>query len=99
MRYLFRQESSKSKHHRPKTDDESFNHANNDLWLLQQQPYGSLPLDAIRRPRDTPIWKLEESLKCRGLPEGALRATGLDDQAAERQEITPDKWVHPSEEC
>jgi hypothetical protein len=25
----------------------------------------SLPLDAIRRPRDTPIWKLEAALKCR----------------------------------
>src|SRR6476620_10558490 len=25
----------------------------------------SLPLDAVRRPRDTPIWKLEASLKCR----------------------------------
>src|SRR5213080_3606679 len=25
----------------------------------------SLPLDAIRRPRETPIWKLEASLKCR----------------------------------
>src|SRR4051812_26828185 len=25
----------------------------------------SLPLDAIRRPRDTPIWKLEAVLKCR----------------------------------
>ena len=25
----------------------------------------SLPLDAIRRPRDTPLWKLEASLKCR----------------------------------
>jgi hypothetical protein len=24
----------------------------------------SLPLDAIRRPRDTPIWKLEAALKC-----------------------------------
>jgi hypothetical protein len=27
----------------------------------------SLPLDAICRPRDTPIWKLEASLKCRRL--------------------------------
>jgi hypothetical protein len=26
----------------------------------------SLPLDAIRRPRETPLWKLEASLKCRG---------------------------------
>src|SRR6202171_1878890 len=25
----------------------------------------SLPLDAVRRPRDTPLWKLEASLKCR----------------------------------
>jgi hypothetical protein len=25
----------------------------------------SVPLDAIRRPRDTPIWKLESALKCR----------------------------------
>jgi phage FluMu protein Com len=25
----------------------------------------SLPLNAIRRPRDTPIWKLEATLKCR----------------------------------
>jgi len=25
----------------------------------------SLPLEAVRRPRDTPIWKLEAALKCR----------------------------------
>ena len=25
----------------------------------------SIPLNAIRRPRDTPIWKLEAALKCR----------------------------------
>jgi hypothetical protein len=25
----------------------------------------SIPLDAVRRPRDTPIWKLEAALKCR----------------------------------
>src|SRR5213079_3432744 len=25
----------------------------------------SLPLDAIRRPRSTPIWKLEPSFRCR----------------------------------
>lgn len=30
----------------------------------------SLPLDAIRRPRDTPLWKLEPSLKCRSCREG-----------------------------
>ena len=25
----------------------------------------SIPLDAVRRPRDTPLWKLEASFKCR----------------------------------
>jgi hypothetical protein len=38
----------------------------------------SLPLDAIRRPRDTPIWKLEAALKCRSW---AIRAAGAYDQA------------------
>jgi hypothetical protein len=30
----------------------------------------SIPLDAIRRPRDTPIWKLEAALKCRSCKKG-----------------------------
>ena len=38
----------------------------------------SLPLSAIRRPRDTPLWKLEASLKCRSCRKGAA---GTHDQA------------------
>ena len=30
----------------------------------------SIPLDAIRRPRNTPIWKIEASLKCRSCRKG-----------------------------
>ncbi len=41
----------------------------------------SLPLDAIRRPRDTPLWKLEASLKCRSCRKGRERAAGAHDQA------------------
>ena len=33
----------------------------------------SLPLDAIRRPQDTPIWKLEAALKCRSCKKGVTR--------------------------
>ena len=40
----------------------------------------SLPLDAIRRPRSTPIWKLESSLKVPLMQEGPLRAAGSHDQ-------------------
>jgi hypothetical protein len=35
----------------------------------------SLPLDAIRRPRDTPLWKMPL------LPQGTLCAAGAHDQA------------------
>jgi hypothetical protein len=51
-----------------------------------------LPLDAIRRPRDTPIWKLEAALKGRYAPPvHMIKLTAT-------QEITPYKWVHPDEE-
>jgi hypothetical protein len=45
----------------------------------------SLPLDAIRRPRDTPIWKLEVSLKCRSCRKGRwappVRVSKKDERA------------------
>ena len=41
----------------------------------------SLPLDAIRRPRDTPIWKLEAALKCRSCKKATIRAARPYDQA------------------
>jgi hypothetical protein len=34
------------------------------------QDRASIPLDAIRRPRTTPIWKLEAALKCRSCKKG-----------------------------
>jgi hypothetical protein len=40
----------------------------------------SLPLDAIRRPRHTPIWKLEAALKCRSREKGRY-APPVHDQA------------------
>jgi hypothetical protein len=58
----------------------------------------SLPLDAIRRPRDTPIWKLEAALKCRSCRKGRYAPPVHMIKLTERQEITPYKWVHPIEE-
>ncbi|KRR07685.1 hypothetical protein [Bradyrhizobium valentinum] len=49
--------------------------------LTGQAP--SLPLDAIRRPRDTPIWKLEASLKCRSCRKGRSAPPVRMDQAGE----------------
>jgi hypothetical protein len=52
----------------------------------------SLPLDAIRRPRDTPIWKLEAALKCRSCRKGRYAPPVQMIKLTERQEISPYKW-------
>jgi hypothetical protein len=51
-----------------------------------------------RRPRDTPIWKLEAALKCRSCRKGRYAPPVHMVKLTEWQEITPYKWVHPSEE-
>jgi hypothetical protein len=49
----------------------------------------SLPLDAIRRPRDTPIWKLEASLKCRSCRKGRSAPPVRMIKLTAAREITP----------
>jgi hypothetical protein len=49
----------------------------------------SLTLDAVRRPRDTPIWKLEAALKCRSCRKGRYAPPVHMIKLTERQEITP----------
>jgi hypothetical protein len=46
----------------------------------------SLPLDTIRRPRDTPIWKLEAALKCRSCRKGRYAPPVHMIKLTERQE-------------
>jgi len=58
----------------------------------------SLPLDAIRRPRDTPLWKLEASLKCRSCRKARFAPPVHMIKLTEKREITPYLWVHPDEE-
>ena len=58
----------------------------------------SLPLDAIRRPRDTPIWKLEAALKCRSCRKGRHAPPVHMIKLTETREVTPNLWVHPDEE-
>jgi hypothetical protein len=58
----------------------------------------SLALDAIRRARDTPLWKLEASLKCRSCRKGRHAPPVHMIKLTEKREITPYLWVHPHEE-
>lgn len=71
-------------------------------WLEVQcrrcETRASIPLDAVRRPRNTPIWKLEAALKCRSCrtlryspPVYMVRLTKI-------REIAPYLWVHPNDE-
>jgi hypothetical protein len=58
----------------------------------------SLPLDAIRRPRNTPIWKLDAALKCRSCRKGRYAPPVHMIKLTVTREITPYQWVHPDEE-
>jgi hypothetical protein len=58
----------------------------------------SIPLEHVRRPRDTPIWKLEASLKCRSCKKGRYAPPVHMIGLTETREITPYCWVHPDED-
>jgi hypothetical protein len=58
----------------------------------------NLPLDAIRRPQDTPIWKLEAAPKWRSCRKGRYAPPVHMIKLTATLEITPYQWVHPDEE-
>jgi hypothetical protein len=68
-------------------------------WIrLRCDTKASIPLEHVRRPRDTPIWKLEAALKCRSCLKDRHAPPVHMIKLTEQQEITPYKWVHPDEE-
>jgi hypothetical protein len=62
------------------------------------QDAGELAKDAIRRPRDTPIWKLEAALKCRSCRKDRYAPPVHMIKLTATQEIRSYHWVHPDEE-
>jgi hypothetical protein len=57
------------------------------------QTRASIPLDAIRRPRDTPIWKLEAALKCRSCRKGRHAPPVHMIKLTQEREVAPYAWV------
>src|SRR6266567_3521065 len=55
----------------------------------------SIPLDTIRRPRDTPIWKLEAALKCRSCGTRRYKPPVHMIKLTAERDITPYVWAHP----
>jgi hypothetical protein len=58
----------------------------------------SIPLDAIRRPRDTPIWKLETAFRCRSCGTPRYRPPVHMIRLTQEQSIAPYVWVHPDDD-
>jgi hypothetical protein len=73
-----------------------------DGWLeiecCRCKTRASIPLDEIRRTRNTPIWKLEASFRCRSCGTRRYKPPVRMVRLTEQREITPYKWVHPYEE-
>ena len=60
--------------------------------------WASLPLDAIRRPRDTPTCKLETALKCRSCRTPRYSPPVHMIRLTREREIVPYVRMHPDEE-
>jgi Fe-S-cluster-containing hydrogenase component 2 len=58
----------------------------------------SIPLDAIRRPRDTPIWKLEAALKCRSCKKGRYAPPVHMIRLTTERQTMPYVWTHPDDD-
>jgi len=58
----------------------------------------SIPLDSVRRPRDTPIWKLETAFRCRSCGTPRYRPPVHMIRLTKEQSIAPYVWVHPDNE-
>jgi hypothetical protein len=64
----------------------------------ESQPIAAIPLEHVRRPRDTPIWKLEAALKCRSCRTPRYSAGVHMVKLTQQREIARYKWVHPDDD-
>jgi hypothetical protein len=58
----------------------------------------SIPLEHVRRSRDTPIWKLEAALKCRSCRTPRYSPPVHMIKLTKEREIMAYVWVHPDDD-
>jgi hypothetical protein len=58
----------------------------------------SIPLEYVRRPPQTLIWKLEAALKCRACRTSRYSPPVHMIKLTEAREIVPYVWVHPADQ-
>jgi len=56
-----------------------------------------IPLEHVRRSRDTPIWKLEAALKCRQCRTPRYSPPAHMIKLTQQREIAPHAWVRPND--
>src|SRR3981081_3238026 len=70
-------------------------------WLQVQcrrcETEASIPLEPVRRPRETPIWKLEAALKCRSCRTPRYSPPVHMIRLTEQRQTAPYLWVHPDD--
>jgi hypothetical protein len=68
-------------------------------WMEVELPFAkrSPALDAIRRLRDTPIWKLEGSFRCRSCGTRRYKPPLHLIKLTQEREVAPYVWVHPDD--
>lgn len=64
----------------------------------RRETRASLPLDANRQARDTPIWKLEAALKCRSCATPRYAPPVHLIRFPRELKIAPYPWVHPADD-
>jgi hypothetical protein len=69
-----------------------------EVMCKRCETHASLPLDAIRRPRETPIWKLESALRCRSCGTPRYRPPVHMIKLSKERSIAPYVWVHPEDD-
>jgi hypothetical protein len=66
-----------------------------EVQCLRCEARASIPLQHVRRPRDTPIWKLEAAFRCRACGTKRYRPPVRMIKLTATQEISPYRWEHP----
>jgi len=67
-------------------------------WIIASAPDAAATPDAIRRPRDTPIWKLEPALKYRSCRKPRYSPPVHMIKLTKEREITPYAGAHPDDD-
>jgi hypothetical protein len=69
-----------------------------EVMCARCETRASVPLDAVRRPRDTPLWKLETAFRCRSCGTPRYRPPVRMIKLSAEKSVARYVWVHPEDD-